>query len=93
MLRLLPQSVPKSASKFNPLYTLYLSCNTKPAARRQLPANAGGTIIAMRDDKVDVSVSAPPRDGEANTAVRRVFAKVLLRYPRLHYVYNSWMVN
>lgn len=47
----------------------------------------------MGDDKVDVSVSAPPRDGEANTAVRRVFAKVLLRHPRLHYVYNSWMVD
>ncbi|ODM22316.1 hypothetical protein SI65_03162 [Aspergillus cristatus] len=81
MLRLLPQSLPKSASKLTPLYTLYLSCDTKPAARRPLPANASGTITAMRDDKVDVSVSAPPRDGEANTAVRRVFAKVFNTAP------------
>lgn len=88
MLRLLQQPL-KSKSKPIPLYTLYLPCTTKPSARRPFPSSASGMITGVRDDdKVDVSVSAPARDGEANTAVMRVFAKVTSP-PLIYYMYVS----
>ncbi|OJJ87144.1 DUF167 domain-containing protein [Aspergillus glaucus CBS 516.65] len=81
MLRLLQQPL-KSKPTPTPLYTLYLPCTTKPNARRPFPSNASGMVTGVRDDdKVDVSVSAPARDGEANTAVMRVFAKVFNTAP------------
>ncbi|KAL5003167.1 hypothetical protein BDV10DRAFT_67618 [Aspergillus recurvatus] len=52
-------------------YNLRVPCRVKPNA-------SGGRegIIAVGNEKVDVCVAAAPRDGEANAALSRVFAKV-----------------
>ncbi|OJJ64906.1 hypothetical protein ASPSYDRAFT_39679 [Aspergillus sydowii CBS 593.65] len=53
-------------------YSLQISCRVKPNAS----GNREG-ITAIGTEKVDVCVAAVPRNGEANTAVSRVFSKVL----------------
>lgn len=70
LLRLIQQqSLPKSKS---PLYSLHIACYVKP----NISSNRRQGITAIRTDKVDVSVSAVPRDGEANMAVVSVFSEV-----------------
>lgn len=69
-LRLIQQ---KSLSKSKqPLYSLHIACHVKP----NIASNRRQGITAIRTDKVDVSVAAAPRDGEANMAVIGVFAEV-----------------
>lgn len=71
LLHLFRQTLPRHLSKgTSSLYTLQLACHVKPNAKHRTG------ITAIRHDKVDVSVSAVPRDGEANMAVSRVFAEV-----------------
>lgn len=70
LLRIIQQqSLPKSKS---PLYSLHIACHVKP----NISSNRRQGITAIQTDKVDVSVSAAPRDGEANMAVVGVFAEV-----------------
>ena len=70
LLRLIQQqSLSKSKS---PLYTLHIACHVKP----NISSNRRQGITAIRTDKVDVSVSAAPRNGEANMMVVGVFAEV-----------------
>lgn len=77
-LRLLPQTLAKSTSRpgisSSPRYTLHLSCYIKPNSK----APNHGRITAIRSDQIDVSVSAAPRDGEANKPVAGVIAEVLV---------------
>ena len=88
-IRILPQALAKSTPKSkisssSQLYTLHLSCYVKPNSR----AANHGRITAIRPDQIDVSVSAPPRDGEANKAVASVIAEVLSLasiYPVMEY--------
>ncbi|KAL4919456.1 hypothetical protein BDW62DRAFT_199771 [Aspergillus aurantiobrunneus] len=74
MLRLIRTATAASRGKAqNPPkhYNLQISCRVKPNAS----GNREG-ITAVGPEKVDVCVAAVPRDGEANAAVSRVFAKV-----------------
>lgn len=75
-LRLVSQALPKSTPKSNPssafLYTLHLTCHVKSNSKTY----HHGCITLIRPDKIDVSVSAVPRDGDANRAVTRVLAEV-----------------
>ncbi|KAL1851148.1 hypothetical protein Plec18167_001918 [Paecilomyces lecythidis] len=52
-------------------YTLQISCHVKPnaSARRE-------GVLAVGPETVDIAVAAVPRDGEANTAVSKVFADI-----------------
>lgn len=68
VLRLTQHTIPKSESIF---HTLQIACYVKPKA-------ATSAITAISADKVDVSVSTAPRDGEANVAVSRIFAGVYI---------------
>ncbi|KAL4909423.1 hypothetical protein BDW74DRAFT_174626 [Aspergillus multicolor] len=74
MLRLIQTAIATSRNKSQKLvkrYSLQVSCRVKP--------NASGDregITSVGTEKVDVCVSALPRNGEANAAVSRVFAKV-----------------
>lgn len=52
--------------------SIQLFCHVKPGAS----ANREG-ITAVTDDTIDVCVAAQAREGEANVAVRKVFAKTL----------------
>ncbi|BCS20138.1 DUF167 domain-containing protein [Aspergillus puulaauensis] len=75
MLRLIRTTVTASRSKNRDItkrYSLQISCRVKPNAS----SNREG-ITAIGTEKVDVCVAAVPRNGEANTAVSRVFSKVL----------------
>lgn len=58
----------KPRSSYN-TYNLYIPCYVKPNASR-----AG--VIAVGTNRVDVSVTAAPRDGAANLAVSRIIAGV-----------------
>ncbi|KAL4928673.1 DUF167 domain-containing protein [Aspergillus undulatus] len=53
------------------LYTLQIACRVKPNA-----SSSREGITAIGPEQVYVAVAAVPRDGEANAAVARVFAKV-----------------
>jgi predicted RNase H-like nuclease (RuvC/YqgF family) len=64
---------PRNLKQLSPKYNLQISCNVKPSAS----ANREG-IIAVGPEEVDVCVAAVPRDGEANAAVSRLFAQVLM---------------
>ncbi|KAL3410368.1 UPF0235 protein [Aspergillus fumigatus] len=59
-----PQNLPKK-------YSLQIACHVKPNA-----SSSREGIIAVGAEKVDVCVAAVPRNGEANTAVSRVFAQI-----------------
>ncbi|KAL4800998.1 hypothetical protein BDV19DRAFT_352521, partial [Aspergillus venezuelensis] len=52
-------------------YNLQIACRVKPNASK----NQEG-ITAIGTDQVSIAVAAVPRDGEANTAVARVIARV-----------------
>jgi uncharacterized protein YggU (UPF0235/DUF167 family) len=60
---------PKAAPK---TYNLHISCyvKTNTSVKR-----AG--VIAVGNNRVDVSTAAVPRDGAANLAVSQIFAKVI----------------
>lgn len=58
----------KSQSSHN-TYNLHIPCYVKPNASR-----AG--VIAVGTNRVDVSVTAAPRDGAANLAVSQIIAGV-----------------
>ncbi|KAE8150409.1 hypothetical protein BDV25DRAFT_154540 [Aspergillus avenaceus] len=72
----LVQNATKPRTKPPQTYNLQIACNVKPNAS----GNREG-IIAIGPEKVDVCVAAVPRNGEANTAVSRLFAQVL-RVPK-----------
>lgn len=65
-------------------YSLQISCRVKPNAS----GNREG-ITAIGTEKVDVCVAAVPRNGEANTALSRVFSKVLLNHSFVLVFYAS----
>lgn len=78
MLRLIRAGATAHRSKNQDIkkrYSLQISCRVKPNAS----GNREG-ITAIGTEKVDVCVAAVPRNGEANTAVSRVFSKVLLNH-------------
>jgi uncharacterized protein YggU (UPF0235/DUF167 family) len=50
---------------------IYLQCHVKPGASKQREG-----IISVSDSVIEVCVSAQPKDGEANKAVREVFSDV-----------------
>lgn len=78
MLRLIRTAATAPRSKNQDItkhYSLQISCRVKPNAS----GNREG-ITAIGSEKVDVCVAAVPRNGEANTAVSRVFSKVLLNH-------------
>ena len=50
---------------------IQLQCHVKPGASKQREG-----IISITEDVIELCVSARPRDGEANKAVRNVFSKV-----------------
>ncbi|KAL4887582.1 DUF167-domain-containing protein [Aspergillus karnatakaensis] len=74
MLRLIQAATTASRRTPNPTtqYNLQISCRVKPNAA----GNREG-IVSVGPETVYVCVAAVPRDGEANAAVSRVFAKVL----------------
>lgn len=87
MLRLIRTTVTASRSKNQDItkrYSLQISCRVKPNAS----SNREG-ITAIGTEKVDVCVAAVPRNGEANTAVSRVFSKVLLNHSFVLMFYAS----
>ncbi|KAJ6007712.1 hypothetical protein N7540_011688 [Penicillium herquei] len=51
------------------IYNLHISCYVKPNASMN-------RVIAVGTDKVDVSVTAAPRDGAANLAVSQIISGV-----------------
>ncbi|KAL5043940.1 hypothetical protein BDW71DRAFT_110549 [Aspergillus fruticulosus] len=74
MLRLIRTGIATPRNKSQNLakrYNLQVSCRVKPNA-------SGGRegITAVGNEKVNVCVAAVPREGEANAALSRVFAKV-----------------
>ncbi|KAL4942623.1 hypothetical protein BDV06DRAFT_221977 [Aspergillus oleicola] len=74
LLRLIQTATASTKNKSQNLairYNLQIACRVKPNASK----NQEG-ITAIGTDQVSVSVAAVPRDGEANVAVTRVFAKV-----------------
>lgn len=86
-LRLISQALPKSTPKSNLssifLYTLHLICHVKPNSK----SHHYGCITLIRPDKIDVSVPAAPRDGDANRAVTRVLAEVHPLHSYTSYVF------
>jgi hypothetical protein len=50
---------------------IHLQCHVKPGASKQRQG-----IISVSNDVIEVCVSAQPKDGEANKAVREVFSDV-----------------
>jgi uncharacterized protein YggU (UPF0235/DUF167 family) len=50
---------------------IHLQCHVKPGASKQREG-----IISVSDHIIELCVSAQPRDGEANKAVKRVFSDV-----------------
>lgn len=56
----------KSALSF-----IHIQCHVKPGASKQREG-----IISVSESIIEVCVSAQPRDGEANKAVRELFSKV-----------------
>ena len=60
-----------AGTKSSPLGTLQLICRVRPGA-----AASREGVTALADDAVELCVSAPARDGEANKAVLRVLSEV-----------------
>lgn len=54
---------------------IHIQCHIKPGASKQREG-----IISVSDSVIEVCVSAQPRDGEANKAVRELFSDVCLIY-------------
>lgn len=50
---------------------IHLKCHVKPGASKQRQG-----ITSVSNDVIEVCVSAQPKDGEANKAVREVFSDV-----------------
>jgi len=60
-----------SSSGKSALSLVHLQCHVKPGASKQREG-----IIAVSNAVIEVCVSAQPRDGEANKAVREVISSV-----------------
>lgn len=60
-----------ATSKKSPFGTLYLRCHVKPGA-----AKAREGVTGLTEDAVELCVSAPPREGEANKAVVKLLSEV-----------------
>jgi uncharacterized protein YggU (UPF0235/DUF167 family) len=52
---------------------IHLQCHVKPGASKQ---RQGIISVPVSNDVIEVCVSAQPKDGEANKAVREVFSDV-----------------
>ncbi|KAK6216069.1 hypothetical protein LQW54_003844 [Pestalotiopsis sp. IQ-011] len=59
-------------SKAKPMGSIHIHCRVKPGVNK----NREG-VSAITDDAVELNVSAPPRDGEANKAVIKVMSEAL----------------
>jgi len=53
------------------LHSVFLRCRVKPGASKQREG-----ILTVTDDIIDLCVSAQPREGESNKAVKGLFSKV-----------------
>ncbi|PVH88024.1 YggU-like protein [Cadophora sp. DSE1049] len=51
---------------------IHIQCHVRPGASKQRQG-----IMSVSDSVIEVCVSAQPRDGEANKAVRELFSDVL----------------
>lgn len=60
-----------ASSAKSALGLIYVQCHVKPGASKQREG-----IISVSDSVIEVCVSAQPRDGEANKAVRELFSDV-----------------
>jgi uncharacterized protein YggU (UPF0235/DUF167 family) len=60
-----------ASSAKSALGSIHFQCHVKPGASKQREG-----IISISDHVIELCVSAQPRDGEANKAVREVFSDV-----------------
>jgi uncharacterized protein YggU (UPF0235/DUF167 family) len=65
-----------SSTRSAPGY-IHLQCHVKPGASKQREG-----IVSISDTMIELCVSAHPRDGEANKAVKELFSEVLLHFAR-----------
>lgn len=65
--------VAAASSKKPALGTLYLRCHVKPGA-----AKAREGVAALTPEAIELCVSAPPREGEANKAVVKLLSQVVM---------------